>query len=190
MAAIKKSRQTAFRYPVTTSSSERAGSSAQPPLVDDLCQGPCPRWSRPSPEKLDIETSTSSSKRARDLKAVWQVIFGLVFPGIFGRSRPPGLPPDRRGPPRTSISTKNQPRRRILRPNGGDQKIPPDCLQVPRKEKPYTRSGNWVPEGSLPGVFVCHEMALELVSGADFWCKLMSLGSPGDLGWSRGRSPA
>ena len=32
-------------------------------------------------------------------------------------------------------------------------------------------------------------MALELVTGADFWCKLMSRGSPGDLGWSRGRFP-
>ena len=48
----------------------------------------------------------------------------------------------------------------------------------------------WVPEGSLAGVCGCHEMALELVSGADFWCKLMYRGSPGDLGRSRGRFPA
>ena len=33
------------------------------------------------------------------------------------------------------------------------------------------------------------EMALELVSGADFWCKLMSGGRPVDLGGSRGRFP-
>ena len=33
------------------------------------------------------------------------------------------------------------------------------------------------------------EMALELVSGADFWCKLMSRGRPVDLRRSRGRSP-
>ena len=33
-------------------------------------------------------------------------------------------------------------------------------------------------------------MALELVSAAEFWCKLMSRASPGDLGGSRGRSPA
>ena len=46
----------------------------------------------------------------------------------------------------------------------------------------------WVPEGSLAGVFGCHEMALELVSGADCWCKLMFRASPGDLGGSRGRS--
>ena len=26
----------------------------------------------------------------------------------------------------------------------------------------------WIPEGSLAGVFGCHEMALEVVSGADF----------------------
>ena len=32
-------------------------------------------------------------------------------------------------------------------------------------------------------------MALELVSGADFWCKSMSGGRPVDLGGSRGRSP-
>ena len=39
----------------------------------------------------------------------------------------------------------------------------------------------WVPEGNLAEVFGCHEMALELVSGADFWCKLMFRASPGDL---------
>ena len=47
----------------------------------------------------------------------------------------------------------------------------------------------WVPEGSLAGDLGCHEMALELVSGADFCCKLMSRGSPSDLGESRGRFP-
>ena len=39
---------------------------------------------------------------------------------------------DCRGPPRTSISTKNQPRRLVLRPFRGTKKNPPDCLQVPR----------------------------------------------------------
>ena len=33
------------------------------------------------------------------------------------------------------------------------------------------------------------EMALELVSGADFWCKLMSGGRPVDLRGSRGQFP-
>ena len=44
----------------------------------------------------------------------------------------------------------------------------------------------------VPCVFclLCREMALELVSGADFGCKLMSRGSPGDIGGSRGRFPA
>ena len=49
------------------------------------------------------------------LKAVWLKIFGPVFLG----SRPkidPGTPLDRPGAPRTSICTKNQPRRPILRP--------------------------------------------------------------------------
>ena len=53
------------------------------------------------------------------------------FPWILGRSRPPGPPLDRRGPPRTSTCTKNQPRRPTLRPSGGERKIPPDRLQVP-----------------------------------------------------------
>jgi len=35
----------------------------------------------------------------------------------------------------------------------------------------------------------CHEMGLELVSGDDFWCKLMSGGRPVDLRGSRGRFP-
>jgi len=40
----------------------------------------------------------------------------------------------------------------------------------------------WVPEGSLAGTSLRHHLALELVSGADFWCKLMFRASPGDLG--------
>ena len=55
---------------------------------------------------------------------------------------------------------------------------------------PQARGIGCVPEGSLAGVFGCHEMALELVSGADFWCKLMFRASPGDLGGPRGRFPA
>ena len=57
--------------------------------------------------------------------------FSAPLPWISGRIRPPGPPLDRRGPPRTSIGTKNQPRRRILRPFRGATKIPLDCLQVP-----------------------------------------------------------
>ena len=64
---------------------------------------------------------------------------------------------------------------------------PDEGLKQPRLPEPPTR---WLPEGSLAGAFGCHEMALELVSGADFWCKLMSRASPGDLGGSRGRFPA
>ena len=58
-------------------------------------------------------------------------IFGPVFLG-FRPKIDPGTPLDRRGFPETSICTKNQPRRPTLRPNGGERKIPPDCLQVPR----------------------------------------------------------
>jgi len=58
-----------------------------------------------------------------------------VFQGNFGRSRPPGPPLDRRGPPRTSIPTKNQPRRPSLRLNGGERKVPP----APRKTKMVTK---------------------------------------------------
>ena len=41
---------------------------------------------------------------------------------------------------------------------------------------------NWLPEGSLAGSCWFHEMALELVCGADFSCKLMCGAGPGDLG--------
>ena len=148
-----------------------------------------------------------------------------------------GIPLDRRGLPATSICTKNHPWRPILMPFRGTQKLPADCLQVPRAftqlRMPWgsLRAGRtlkalasaaatmraaevscsaarlcktvtaplslarrrcregviWVPEGSLAGVCGCHEMALELVSGADFWCKLMPGAGPVDLGRSRGR---
>jgi len=52
--------------------------------------------------------------------------------------------------------------------------------------EPSRRRLGWLREGSLAGVFGCHEMALELVSGADFWCKLMSRASPAARVW---RSP-
>ena len=47
--------------------------------------------------------------------------------------------------------------------------------------------GVWVPEGTLAAR---RHLALELVSGADFWCKLVFRASPGDLGASRGRFSA
>ena len=64
------------------------------------------------------------------LKAVWLKIVGPVFLG-FRPKIDPGTPLDRRGLPGTSICTKNQPRRPILRRFRGTQKLPPDCLQVP-----------------------------------------------------------
>ncbi len=36
----------------------------------------------------------------------------------------------------------------------------------------------WVPEGSLAGICWCHEMALELVCGADCWCNRHCKTSP------------
>ena len=59
-----------------------------------------------------------------------------------------------------------------------------------RYRRSPTSATAWVPEGSLAGVFGCHGMTLELVSGADFWCNLMFRASPGDLGGSRGRFSA
>jgi len=56
---------------------------------------------------------------------------GPVFLEVSAETDP-GTPLDRRGPPRKSISTKNQPRRLILRPFRGKRKLLPDCLQVPR----------------------------------------------------------
>jgi len=64
------------------------------------------------------------------LKAVWLKIFGPVFLG-FRPEIDPKTFLDRRGLPGTSICTKNQPRRPILKPFRGTQKLPPDCLQVP-----------------------------------------------------------
>ena len=49
----------------------------------------------------------------------------------FRQEIDPGIPLDRRGLPGTSICTKNQPRRPILRPLRDTQLLPPDCLQVP-----------------------------------------------------------
>ena len=44
-------------------------------------------------------------------------------------------------------------------------RLPEDALS---RTAPIMKQIHWVPEGSLAGVFGCHEMALELVSGADF----------------------
>ena len=81
---------------------------------------------RPDPEKLGLEVKITGC-----LKAVGLKIFGPVLLG-FRPEIDPGTPLDRPGPPRTSICTKNQHRRPILRPFRGTQKLPPDCLQVPR----------------------------------------------------------
>ena len=81
------------------------------------------------------------------LKAVWLTIFGPVFL-CFRPEIDPGTPLDRRGPPGTSICTKNQPRRPILRPNDGERKIPPDCLQVPRQRGFWT----WLKLGRFMGL--------------------------------------
>ena len=59
-----------------------------------------------------------------------------------------------------------------------------------RAKTPENRPENFTKNSCIknPGVIGrpiprnCHEMALELVSGADFWCKLMSGGRPVDLG--------
>ena len=48
------------------------------------------------------------------------------------RSNPtPGTPLDRRGPPRATKCTRNQPRTPIRTPFRGTQQIPPACPQVP-----------------------------------------------------------
>jgi len=40
----------------------------------------------------------------------------------------------------------------------------------------------WVLEGSLAGLFGCHETDLEFVSGADFWCQWITGAGPVGLG--------
>jgi len=64
------------------------------------------------------------------LKEIWLGIFCQVFQGSSAEPKPQDLP-DRRRSPRASIFTKSQPRRPLPRPHGGEQKIPPDCFQVP-----------------------------------------------------------
>ena len=54
-------------------------------------------------------------------------------PFIFLTENRPLDPLDRRGPPRTSICTRNQPRRPILRPFRGTQKRRKSTLGHPRK---------------------------------------------------------
>ena len=62
------------------------------------------------------------------VKAVWPEISRQIFQGFSAEAEPPRS----QWPPRTSISTKNQPRGPMLRPNGDERKIPPDCLQAPK----------------------------------------------------------
>jgi len=47
-----------------------------------------------------------------------------------------------------------------------------------------------VPECNLARSFGCHELALDLVCGADFFCTLMCGAGPGDLRGSRGSGSA
>ena len=65
-------------------------------------------------------------------------------------------------------------------PPGGPPR-PPKIDNFRSVKKPY----GCVLKHTTPGAH--YEMALELVSGADFWCKLMSGGRPVDLRGSRGR---
>ena len=58
-------------------------------------------------------------------------VFLVGFCQISGRTWP-RTPFKRIGPDCGTERTRNQPRRPILRPFRGTQKLPPDCLQVPR----------------------------------------------------------
>ena len=51
-------------------------------------------------------------------------------------------------------------------------------------------SQKYTPRPKIHTPQIPSEMALELVSGADFWCKLMSGERPVDLRGSRGRCSA
>ena len=101
---------------------------------------------------------------------------------------------DVRGGPRRSMGVPGVSFGRESRENRAEN-LQPDCLQVANakvlvalilgaigtlKRAPLFYSLFWVPEGSLAGGCGCHEMTLELVYGADFWCKLMFRASPGD----------
>ena len=68
---------------------------------------------------------------------------GASARGEFSAEADPRDPLDRRGPPRTSIRTTNQPRRPTLRPSRGTRKFPPDCLQVPSLRKTASWHNVW-----------------------------------------------
>ena len=62
----------------------------------------------------------------------------------------------------------------------GDFRPHPTPVTPPRSLGPAPHAH--VHEGSLAGIFVRRHLALELVSGANFSCKLMFRPGPGDLG--------
>ena len=96
----------------------------------------CPRgglrWTGATSGGMPPGGVDSISLRAGYLKAVWLEIFGPVLLDISVAidSRDPPRSP---GPAPHIISKKNQTSRPILRPNGDEQKVLPDCLQAPRR---------------------------------------------------------
>ena len=64
-------------------------------------------------------------------------------------------------------------------PRGGDEEGGPRAGSALNQLRPSLPP--WVPEGSLAGVCLRHEMALELVCRADFWCNRHCRTSPVDL---------
>ncbi len=99
------------------------------------------RGSRGSGTECPRDQGTRGAKRYRSLhcsvnsftgylKAVWPEISGSVFDPCSAKLGPKTLL-DRRGSSCSAGCTKDQPRRTILRPLRGANKIRPDCLQVP-----------------------------------------------------------
>ncbi len=89
-------------------------------------------------------------------------------PGSFGTVVDPFAPGSR---PKTDENRSWKPG-----PGTGNNIVRHQCLT-----KTTLETGVWVPEGSLARFVWCHEMALELLCRADFWCNRHCRTSPVDL---------
>ena len=110
----KISGQIAFRYP-GRASLRQAGPSFAPRLSRVMAVGPC-RLRRRGPTRITRDPHDTEGGPTWLLEGSLAGDFRPGFPWDFRPKPAPGTPLGRRGPPRTSASTRNQPRRPSLRP--------------------------------------------------------------------------
>jgi len=147
---------------------------------------PLPLVSKRVPARFpDALQKQSIAKHSRALGASHPPPFREVLPDLILRSGGWFLHP-RQG------SGRNPARRRRNRHPGSYNKIRCHSRFARNQtlEMMLRENMTWVLEGSLAGFLVRHDMALELVCGADFSWKLMCRADPGDLGAPRGSDSA